>query len=138
MMHLHPGVGAPDILTKRGITMELIILVLNVTFSVAVGMAAARRYRRSGFGWGVLSFFISPLLGWLLLLLLGPKPLLKAQPQPVVNWSAIDWTAGEIAKPRPVVQPAAIEPLSPAIMWVSLTVLGLILVGFIIAAVVGA
>ena len=40
-----------------------------------VGVAAARRYDRNGFGWFALSMVLSPVIAGLLLLALGPvKP----------------------------------------------------------------
>jgi YD repeat-containing protein len=100
--------------------MSLIIAFIWIVFVFAVGAAASRRYNRDGFGWGLIALFISPLLAWLLLLLLGPlPPPRQLQPEPVVNWNRIDWAAGEIVKPRQIVlEPApAIEPLSQTAMW---------------------
>jgi YD repeat-containing protein len=99
--------------------MSLICFIIWIVFACAVGTAASRHYKRSGFGWGVLAVLISPLLAWLLLLLLGKNPDEQPQPQRGVNWKAIDWAAGEIVKPRQIVlEPApAIEPLSQTAMW---------------------
>jgi hypothetical protein len=68
--------------------MTLICFVIWVTFCVAVGIAASRRYARCGFCWSVLSFFISPLLSFFLLVILGVKPA-PWQPQ---SYSEHDWT----------------------------------------------
>jgi hypothetical protein len=119
--------------------MSLIIFIIWIVFACAVGTAASRHYQRSGFGWGVLAILISPLAAWLLLLLLGTNPDRKPQPQPQrdVNWKAIDWTTGEIVKPRPVViQSAHIEPMSRKAMWLWLTVIVFIPIGLLIAAAV--
>lgn len=48
------------------------LLVLWIVIAVVVGVAASHR-RRSGFGWFLLALLISPLLGAVLLLLLGPS-----------------------------------------------------------------
>lgn len=41
--------------------------------SIAVGVAASRRYGRDGGAWWFLSLFISPVLGFALLAAAGPK-----------------------------------------------------------------
>jgi hypothetical protein len=113
--------------------MSLIIFVIWIVFACAVGTAASRHYKRDGFGWGVLAILISPLAAWLLLLLLGTNPdRQQPQPQRGVNWKAIDWSTGEIVKPRPIsMEPAYIEPMSKTAMWLWLSLAGLMLAGLI-------
>jgi hypothetical protein len=117
--------------------MSLICFIIWIVFACAVGTAASRHYQRSGFGWGVLAVLISPLLAWLLLLLLGRLPApQQLQPQPVVNWKAIDWTTGEVAKPRPiVVQPAPVEPMNKTSAIIAVSLLAFLGVVFVIAMV---
>ncbi|HEY1860643.1 MAG TPA: hypothetical protein VGG61_09835, partial [Gemmataceae bacterium] len=114
--------------------MSFICFIIWIVFACAVGTAASRHYKRSGFGWGVLAVLISPLLAWLLLLLLGTNPdgqQPQPQPQRGVNWKNIDWRSDsererealrglydEIVTPRPVVIEAApLEPMSKTAMW---------------------
>jgi hypothetical protein len=106
----------------------VVFFILWLVFAIAVGIAAGRRCHRSGIGWGLLAILISPLLAGLLLLLLGPLPVQQLQPQPVVNWNAIDWTAGEIAKPQPIVPQPGAEPISTTALVLWLSVLPAILV----------
>jgi YD repeat-containing protein len=96
--------------------MSFICFIIWIVFACAVGTAASRHYKRSGFGWGVLAVLISPLLAWLLLLLLGKNPDNQSQPQPPrdLNWERINWTTGEVAKPQPPRQ-FAIQPVPPEV-----------------------
>jgi hypothetical protein len=50
-----------------------ILLLFRQGCAVAVGVGAAHSYRRSGIDWFVLSVLISPLLGFLFLVAVGPK-----------------------------------------------------------------
>lgn len=56
--------------------------MLWLAFALIVGVAASKRYGRSGGVWFVISLLISPLLGFLLLAALGPK----RQPQHEPYW----------------------------------------------------
>jgi YD repeat-containing protein len=96
--------------------MSFICFIIWIVFACAVGTAASRHYKRSGFGWGVLAVLISPLLAWLLLLLLGTNPDNRLQPQAPrdLNWDRINWTTGEVAKPQPQ-RPFAVQPLPPEV-----------------------
>jgi hypothetical protein len=69
--------------------MGFIGTIIWLGFAIAVGMAATRRYGRSGVGWFVLSVLISPLLGFFLLIIVGGKPV---QNQPDVDWRKVDWS----------------------------------------------
>jgi hypothetical protein len=51
--------------------MELLIIWLAL--SGAVGIAASRRYDRSGFGWFILAVLFSPVLAFIFLLAFGPR-----------------------------------------------------------------
>ena len=53
--------------------MEL-LFIFWIILSIIVGVNASRRYQRDGFGWFVFSIFLSPLVAFLLLKTLGPKP----------------------------------------------------------------
>jgi YD repeat-containing protein len=119
--------------------MSFICFIVWIVFACAVGTAASRHYKRSGFGWGVLAVLISPLLAWFLLLLLGTNPDRQWQPQPQrgVNWKAVDWSTGEIVKPRPIsMEPAYIEPMSRIAMWFWLSLVGVMLAGLLLLAIV--
>jgi Na+/proline symporter len=52
--------------------MELGIFIIIFFLCVAVGLYADR-LNRSGLAWGIVSFFLSPLIGWVLLLAIGEK-----------------------------------------------------------------
>jgi YD repeat-containing protein len=119
--------------------MSFVCFIIWIVFAIAVSIAATRHYQRSGFGWFVLAVLISPLLAWLLLLLLGTNPDRQWQPQPQrgVNWKAVDWSTGEIVKPRPVsMEPAYIEPMSRTAMWFWLSLVGVMLAGLLLLAIV--
>ena len=58
---------------KAKIKMEVILIWLTLT--VIVGVAASRRFNHSFFNWAVISFLILPVLAFLLLWAMGkPKP----------------------------------------------------------------
>ncbi len=52
----------------------MVIFLFWIGFAIAVGVLA-NRYGRDGAGWFFLSLLISPLLGGIILLALGPRPL---------------------------------------------------------------
>jgi NADH:ubiquinone oxidoreductase subunit 6 (subunit J) len=51
-----------------------LLFIFWIILSIIVGVNASRRYQRDGFGWFVFSIFLSPLVAFLLLKALGPKP----------------------------------------------------------------
>src|SRR5262245_61220731 len=68
--------------------------------AIIVGVAAAKRCNRSGFGWFLLSVVISPLLAGLLLIALGPKkppPEINPPKQQSFDWGKVDWTPGGLS-----------------------------------------
>lgn len=48
-------------------------LFLWIPFCIAVGMFASIRRNRSGFGWFLFAFFLSPLLGIIFVAILKPR-----------------------------------------------------------------
>ena len=67
--------------------MTIFVLVFWIAFSVAVGIAAHRRFGRNGQNWSALAFLISPLLAGAFLFALGPKTpgveSPKSEPRPL-------------------------------------------------------
>jgi hypothetical protein len=52
----------------------MLFLFLWLAFCVIVGMFAQIRRNRHGLGWGVAAIVLSPLIAFLLLLVLKPRP----------------------------------------------------------------
>jgi hypothetical protein len=75
----------------------LLFIICWIVLCVLTGTHAQRKYQRSAAGWGWLAVFISPLLAWIILWLVGPKPVTTTATtttpnQRVVDWSRVDWT----------------------------------------------
>jgi hypothetical protein len=72
----------------------MLIFLTWMTLSVIVGIAASRKFNRDGAGWAVLSFIVSPLITFLLLLALGPKGQQTRRPAPreELDWRSVDWS----------------------------------------------
>ena len=56
--------------------MEIVILLINVALCLWVGSSAGKK-NRSAAGWFVLSLFVSPLLGGIILLISGEKSVIS-------------------------------------------------------------
>jgi hypothetical protein len=61
-------------------------ILVWVLLSVAIGLAASRRYHRDGAGWFFISLLTSPLIGGLFLIAVGPKAGTR------IDWATIDWS----------------------------------------------
>jgi hypothetical protein len=87
----------------------MLIFLTWMTLSVIVGIAASRKFNRDGAGWAVLSFIVSPLITFLLLLALGPKGQRTRRPAPreELDWRAVDWS--NVKPIRPLAAPVSIE-----------------------------
>lgn len=61
--------------------MDLFIpLLVSLALSVLVGLLASKKFDRSGFGFFVLSCLLSPILGIIILMLMGKKDANKPNP----------------------------------------------------------
>ncbi|MBO0757005.1 MAG: hypothetical protein J2P54_14180 [Bradyrhizobiaceae bacterium] len=65
--------------------MELLLLIW-LPFCIAVGMFASIRRNRSGIGWFLFAFFLSPLLGIIFVAILRERPLDARQRQALVAY----------------------------------------------------
>ena len=116
----------------------MLLFITWVTLSVIVGIAAGRKYNRNPAGWMVLSFVVSPLITFLLLVALGPvvPQQIQAANSNVVNWQAIDWNAGA-RKPTPAPAPTPqIAPLNKTAAIIFVGVLLTLAGGLILVSVI--
>ncbi len=74
----------------------VLIFVFWIILSIIVGVKASRQYQRDGFGWFMLSIFISPLLAFLLLKAFGPKP---AETEPELAAESLAYAANSLRHP---------------------------------------
>jgi hypothetical protein len=62
--------------------MEFVLIILWLFLCIAAGMFAEIRRDRNGVGWAVVAFFFSPLVAFILLAILKPKPPSEREAKP--------------------------------------------------------